>query len=109
MPTHYTDPDRANDTWSLPNLETFHVSAAEFTASFEADDGTWMATRAEEALAELPDEDPSEEDIHAALASLAGWYYWICLPGCLPDSDASGPFATEEDALADARDTYGDE
>jgi hypothetical protein len=32
-----------------------------------------------------------------------GWYYWFCFPGCMPDSDASGPYATEEEALAAAR------
>jgi len=34
----------------------------------------------------------------------AGWYWWTCSPGCLPDSDAAGPFATEAEALADAQD-----
>lgn len=29
----------------------------------------------------------------------AGWYYWSCCPGCLPDSDPIGPFATREGAL----------
>ena len=33
----------------------------------------------------------------------AGWYYWYCFPGCLPDSEPIGPFATEADALTDAR------
>ena len=32
----------------------------------------------------------------------AGWYWWPCSPGCMPDGDASGPFLTEEDAIADA-------
>lgn len=34
----------------------------------------------------------------------AGWYWWACFPGCLPDGEPSGPFDTEEEALADARD-----
>ena len=33
-----------------------------------------------------------------------GWYWWACLPGCLPDSDPSGPFDTKAEAMADARD-----
>ena len=33
-----------------------------------------------------------------------GWYYWFCFPGCLPDSDPFGPFETEADAIAQARD-----
>lgn len=35
----------------------------------------------------------------------AGWYWWSCFPGCLPDSDPSGPFETEQEAIADAQET----
>lgn len=36
----------------------------------------------------------------------AGWYWWPCLPGCLPDcSIPSGPFATQQEALDDASDS----
>jgi len=31
----------------------------------------------------------------------AGWYWWACFPGCLPDGDAVGPFDNEAEALAD--------
>jgi len=33
-----------------------------------------------------------------------GWYWWACFSGCLPDSDPIGPFASKEEALADAQD-----
>jgi hypothetical protein len=33
-----------------------------------------------------------------------GWYFWTCLPGCLPDSDAFGPYATPLAALRAAYD-----
>ena len=32
-----------------------------------------------------------------------GWYWWSCFPGCLPDSEPTGPFDTEMRALLDAR------
>lgn len=32
-----------------------------------------------------------------------GFYWWPCLPGCLPDSDAFGPFARPDDAYMNAR------
>ena len=32
----------------------------------------------------------------------SGWYWWACFPGCLPDSDPSGPFETELEAMMDA-------
>ncbi len=28
-----------------------------------------------------------------------GWYYWYCLPGCLPDSEPFGPFESAESAI----------
>ena len=32
----------------------------------------------------------------------AGWYWWPCFPGCLPDGAPCGPFATSQAAYADA-------
>jgi len=40
-------------------------------------------------------------------ANAPGWYWWHCFPGCLPDSEPMGPYDTESDALADARDDGG--
>jgi len=34
----------------------------------------------------------------------AGWYWWACFPGCVPDGTPNGPFDTEEEATADAQD-----
>jgi len=31
-----------------------------------------------------------------------GWYWWVCSPGCLPDSDPLGPFPEAEGAFLDA-------
>ena len=31
-----------------------------------------------------------------------GWYWWPCSPGCLPDGDPIGPFASSRQAHADA-------
>lgn len=33
-----------------------------------------------------------------------GWYWWACWPGCLPDGDPTGPFASSTAAWRDARD-----
>ena len=32
----------------------------------------------------------------------AGWYWWACFPGCLPDGDPMGPFASSQQAHEDA-------
>jgi hypothetical protein len=31
-----------------------------------------------------------------------GWYWWACFPGCLPDGEPNGPFASSRQALNDA-------
>lgn len=38
----------------------------------------------------------------------AGWYWWTCFPGCLPEGDAVGPFKTEAEALEDAQVILGE-
>lgn len=32
----------------------------------------------------------------------AGWYWHACFPGCMPDGEPSGPFASSRQALEDA-------
>ena len=80
MTQAYSDPARETEPHALPNIEVF-----------------WMdSEQAGEAL-----------DLHSdweRVAALAGWYWWACFPGCLPDSEPMGPFETEALALADAQD-----
>lgn len=80
MPQHYSNPKRASETYALPDVETFYC------------DGTGH-------------NDPGSEE---GLAE-PGWYYWFCLPGCLPDSGPMGPFDSEAEALADAREGMDDD
>lgn len=88
--------------------EVFYMSADEFRTSYRKDDGTWMAERMADALARSRYQDPpTPDDIRQEAADLAGWYWWPCFPGCMPDSDASGPYATEDKAIEAARE--GDE
>lgn len=74
----YSNPERENDTYALPDVEVFYAGKGEVT---------WEGQ-----------EEPSE----------AGWYYWYCFPGCMPDSDAQGPFDTEEEAAQAAQDAAAD-
>lgn len=76
MAMHYSDETRASDPHALPDIEVFYRNA---------DEATWT--------------DDNGEQINDG----PGWYWWSCFPGCLPDSDPHGPFETEADALADAR------
>lgn len=90
MSQYYSDPTRAPDPHALPDLEVFFVSRNEF---IDAKPGTWHWIRAVE--------------VDGPAAALEGWYWWSCSPGCLPDSEPSGPFETEALALRDARDITG--
>lgn len=69
----YSNPERASDPYALPDLEVFFADAGELQWEMQ--------------------EEPSA----------AGWYWWSCFPGCLPDGDPIGPFDTQAEALADAQ------
>ena len=84
----YSDPCRELETNSLPDAEIWEVTEDDhrakpltFTRSFAERHG-------------LEDGLPPVEP---------GWYYWYCQPGCLPDSEKFGPFATEAEAVEDMR------
>lgn len=32
-----------------------------------------------------------------------GWFWWACFPGCMPDGEPSGPFATSQEAYDNAQ------
>ncbi len=84
MTQQYSDPRREDDPYALPDVETFEVDERGYVGG--------------EPFA-LPHE-PGDEAMGLAEP---GWYWWPCFPGCMPDSDPVGPFATEEEALADAQ------
>jgi hypothetical protein len=100
MSQHYSDTKRESDAYSLPDVETYQ---AQYSDCPECG-----------ALTLFPDDTRSEcpECAHSFTVpndSPAGWFYWFCLPGCLPDSEPMGPFDTESEALADARDGMDDD
>ena len=68
----YSDPTKANDPYYLPDIEVFYLTEKQ---AYE--------------LAEIEGEDPGG----------AGWYWWTCLPGCLPDSEAQGPYGSQQLAV----------
>ena len=51
----------------------------------------------------------SNKELDGTVFSEAGWYYWACFPGCLPDGDPMGPFDTEDAAISDMRESWGNE
>ena len=88
MSQFYTDPKRETDPYALPDGEVFKMTRNEMTLYgkescwYNDDDKEWLES---------------------------GWYYWHCLPGCLPDGEPIGPFGSKSQAIRDARDDYDDE
>ena len=92
----YSNPKRSDDPHSLPDVEVWHHTHAKRER---------MALNSGH-KAELYGECITDGE-GDCLGS--GWYYWFCLPGCMPDSEPMGPFETEAEALEDARDGNEDE
>lgn len=82
-------------TYIPENTEVFQVTADEFF--LRAVPGSWQEALHRAKLAENP-----EAECFETAEKLAGWYWWTCSPGCLPDNEASGPFESELEAIEDA-------
>lgn len=95
MPYEYSDPTRESDPHALPDLEVFYRSelAVRNDARLDAVNGC-----ACDSCWTNGDGEPLG----------AGWFYAYGFPGCLWDSDPVGPFDTEAEALADAREGLED-
>ncbi len=85
----YTNPTREPDPHVLPDAEVFYVDAESYN---ERHSIFWAIGKQT-----TNSDDP---------ADYTGWYWWICFPGCLPDSDPNGPFDTEKLAIADAQEQW---
>ena len=103
MAQHYSSDAREAQPHSLPNIETFTAQYGDCphcTSVVIADSGG-------EFHCYHCQKGHNSGAVPAEI--LIGWFYWYCLPGCMPDSDPYGPFATEADALFEARELSGDE
>jgi hypothetical protein len=104
MKQAYSNPDREDDAFALPDLELFQLTARE-VAEMDEDMIFEYMQRREFRLA--PMNSRTREAMFDAMIEAeginGGWFYWHCFPGCLPDSNAVGPFETQAKALEDAR------
>lgn len=106
MSQHYSDPARENDPHALPDIEVFQLTAREVAESFSYEDERHEFMKRHEFRLASMNTQVREKMFDAMVDELgieAGWYWFSCFPGCLPDSDPCGPFATEAEALADAQ------
>jgi hypothetical protein len=100
----YSDESRADDKWSLPDVEVFELTADE-VATRDEDMVSEYMRRHEYRLASMSGQ-VRERMIDAMTEEngiTGGWFYWYCLPGCMPDSDAIGPYESAAAAIAAMR------
>ena len=104
MPQVYSNPNREEDEHALPDLEIFQLTAHEVAERDEDLIFEYMKRR-EFRLAGMNSRD--REAMFDAMCEeegiTGGWFYWYCFPGCLPDSEAIGPFDSYAAAKTDAR------
>ncbi len=103
----YLQTSREEDTYSLPDVEVWESQVWDLhcyrgCGDFEVSEDYATAAR--------PDVHCPSCEYHSAKAeqtTRTGWFYQYGMPGYMPSSDESGPFDSEEDALADAREQAG--
>ena len=86
----YSDPSRESDPYALPDVEVFHHGHAKRELC------ALNAGHKAELYGECITDDEGD-------CCGSGWYWQSCFPGCLPDSEPCGPYATEQDAINAAR------
>ncbi len=104
MSQHYSNPDRESDPHSLPDVEVFELTARE-VAERDEDMIFEFMKRREFRLASMNSRD-REKMFDAMIEEngiKGGWFYWFCFPGCMPDSDAFGPYPTQKAAIEAAQ------
>ena len=110
MSRHYSMPESERSAYTLPDIEVFEMTAREFAESDSNEELIHEWTRKPEyRLASMNSKvrDAMFDAMIEEECIEGGWFWWTCLPGCLPDSCAFGPFKTKEEALADAMNQSG--
>lgn len=97
MSYEYSDPKRESAWSALPDLEIWE-SAIYIMA---CDCGDYEVSEGFAGEFSCPSCDAQVE--YVTRTNRAGWFFWFCFPGCLPDGDETGPFASFKLALATAR------
>jgi len=95
----YSDKTRESDTYSLPDVEIFELTAREVAEHDEELIYEYMK-RHEFRLASM--NSAARDRMFDAMIEeegiTGGWFYWYCFPGCLPDSSPMGPYASYQEA-----------
>jgi hypothetical protein len=102
MPYYHADASRESDAHALPDIEIFY-DRVQYSRCCQTP--THVGSEASDCPScEAPASwDPIDDP------EMHGWRYWFAfgMPGCLWDSDPSGPYDSENQALGAARELAG--
>jgi endogenous inhibitor of DNA gyrase (YacG/DUF329 family) len=101
MSQHYSDPEREDDPYALPDVETFK---ANYVNCSECQGQALVIFSYHPAVIVRAIRVKCTHCGKANKLTVSGWFYQFCFPGCLPDSEPMGPYATEAEAVAAAQD-----
>ena len=104
MSQFYSDPSREPDPFAIPDCEAFQLTAVEVAATME--DEVYEFSKRREFRLYAMNRRVQETMLDAMVEELGitgGWFYQYCFPGCLPDSEPIGPYATRQEAIAAAQ------
>ena len=88
----YSNPKRESEPFALPDVEVFYQS--------------YIICNCGDMDFQRGTDDPCSNcnsPLNDTDTIGVGFFYWYCLPGCLPDGDPVGPFESEQAAIDDAQ------
>lgn len=103
MGQFYTNPKRESDPHALPDAEVFEMELCSCYCS-RCDDEFEAANPGKGSHWAICPECAHEVKAADFITPIGPrWYWQSCFPGCLPDGEPNGPFATREEAVEDAQ------
>lgn len=110
MAMHYLNPEDSPNPHKLPDLHVVELTSEEIV-ELGHDEDMIYAMRKRFPMMGMNGRDRAKA-IDWAIDTYCiapAFYFYFGAPGCLPDSDAIGPFESEKLALEYARATYGED
>jgi hypothetical protein len=96
----YSNPERASDTYAMPDCEVFELTAREVAE--QDDDLIYEYMKRHEfrlAAMNSRDRDKMFDAMIEEEGITGGWFYWYCFPGCLPEGFPIGPYKDHKAAI----------
>lgn len=92
---YYSDPRKHSDPHSLPDVEVFDSDYT--SADCPHCDATFLSLDCD--TGDVKCEDCRGSFTLESSELKHGWFWWYCLPGCMPEGEPRGPFEDKSEAM----------